>query len=55
MTQPTHIPKGGRCAACKHRDTGCKWENFESNPLSQRNDEFILKCTAFKGREDDEA
>lgn len=56
MTQITHIPKGGRCAACKHRDADCSWRNFESMPpMKKDGDEVIVKCTGFVRREDDAA
>jgi len=54
MTQPKAYPKGGRCAACKHRDADCSWRDFESMPPMQKDgDEVIVKCTGFERREDD--
>lgn len=56
MTQITHYPKGGRCAACKHRDADCSWRDFESmQPLvaKDKSDEqlVIVKWTGFERTE----
>lgn len=53
MTQTTHIPKGGRCAACQYRDDNCSWRNFEAMPplvAKDSSDEqlVIVKCTGFE-------
>lgn len=55
MTQITHIPKGGRCAACQHRDTDCSWRDFEAmQPLKKEDELTIVKCDGFKRRDADE-
>ncbi|GAB0151790.1 hypothetical protein [Marinobacterium sp. BA1] len=56
MTQPKAYPKGGRCAACQHRDADCSWRDFESmQPLvaKDKSDEqlVIVKCTGFERTE----
>lgn len=59
MTQPKVFPKGGRCAACQHREADCSWRDFESMPrLAAKHDRgeelTIVKCTGFERSEDDE-
>jgi hypothetical protein len=49
VNQPKTYPKGGRCAACQHRDADCSWRNFESMPPMQKDgEEVIVKCTGFE-------
>jgi hypothetical protein len=49
VNQPKTYHKGGRCAACQHRDADCSWRNFESMPPMQKyGEEVIVKCTGFE-------
>ena len=48
-----HQPKGGMCAACKHRDRKCGHLPFERMPPMQRWPDglVIVRCTDYQRRE----
>lgn len=44
-----HQPKGGMCAACKHKNKDCSDLPFsEMKPIEKCSEAIIVKCTEFK-------